>query len=81
MNQPCIAECVQPTLSLGKTRPKIGLGCTSDWLKKQKNKEEGFLNQSRRKEMRDLRSREIIFEANLKTTLNFFCISTDYQDD
>lgn len=40
--------------------------------------------------MRDLKSREIIFEANLKTTLNlkedvfmlnFFYISTDYQDD
>ena len=40
--------------------------------------------------MRDLRSHEIIFEANLKTTLNlkedvfmlnFFYISTDYQDD
>ena len=62
---------MQPTLSLGKTRLKIGLGFASDWLKKQKkNKEGGFLSQSRSKEMRDLRSREIIFEANLKTTLN-----------
>lgn len=55
---------------LGKTRPKSGLGFTSDWLKKKKNKEGGFLSQSRSKEMRDLRSHEIIFEANLKTTLN-----------
>ena len=81
---------------LGKTRPKIGLGFASDWLKKtnkqtkKKNNEGGFLSQSRNKEMRDLRSHEIIFEANLKTTLNlkedvfmlhFFNVPTDYQDD
>ena len=43
MNQPCTAECVQPTLSLGKTRPKIGLGFASDWLKKQKKQRREIL--------------------------------------